>query len=403
MKNIIEKNTTLVTACFDTTKYNPNGHNFEKFTKSLNILLNIPIYLIIHSDSVYMPYIRETRKKFGYDDMTIYIEERIEDLWAAQYLELIKQNRKKYWPTHSDRDCAERQVICCNKVAFVLDAIKTNPFQTKRFGWIDSNLHLEKDTDTSSGKEVYDNSNKICEDYTDDKIPMILSNIKDEKFHIQILNFVDKRFLKREFKREYYDEYRWLVCGCFWICGANIGEKICLRVMEIIDQTTRDGYGHGEEMFFLEILEEFKEDIVRSYGNYGQILNNFLFPTRNLWYITCATVYESFKYHSLEECMDCCNAMIDVYENGLVEMDMYNYCIVKTFMRMCLEQMVERERRLENGENRWQLELEKFHDDVFKRLSINEEFCTTYHSSEEQMMLIFIPLQLGRPPFPSPV
>ena len=26
----IEKNTTLVTACFDTTKYNPNGHTYDK-------------------------------------------------------------------------------------------------------------------------------------------------------------------------------------------------------------------------------------------------------------------------------------------------------------------------------------------------------------------------------------
>ena len=80
----IEKNTTLVTACFDTTKYNPHSHSYEKLTRSLDIVLNIPVYLIIHSDSVYMPYIKETRKRFGYDDMTVYIEEQIGDLWAAQ-------------------------------------------------------------------------------------------------------------------------------------------------------------------------------------------------------------------------------------------------------------------------------------------------------------------------------
>ena len=205
---------------------------------------------------------------------------------------------------------------------------------------------------------------------------------------------MDKRFLKRELKREYYDEYRWLVCGCFWICGADIGEKICHRVMEIIDQTTRDGYGHGEEMFFLEILEEFKDDIVKSYGNYGQILNNFLFPTRNLWYITCATIYESFKYHSIDDCMDCCNAMLYSYENSLVEMDMYNYCIAKTFMRMCLEQMAEKERKIQNDEDKWQIELEKFQEDLKRKLSINEEFKNMYDTIEEQVLLIFVPLQL---------
>ena len=86
-----------------------------------------------------------------------------------------------------------------------------NPFNTSKFGWIDSSL-----------KKKF---SKICENYSLDKFINVLNNITD-KFHIQILNVNDKKYKLDENKKQYYQEYRWVVCGSFFTCGSNIGIKI---------------------------------------------------------------------------------------------------------------------------------------------------------------------------------
>ena len=115
-------------------------------------------------------------------------------------------------------------------------------------------------------------------------LPRILSKISD-KFKIQVLNVCDKRFKEPDFKREYYGTYRWVVCGGFFTCGKESGTKVLKRQHEIFLKTLEQGYGHGEEMLFLELLDEFEEDIEKSYGDYGQMWNNFIEPTRNMHYI----------------------------------------------------------------------------------------------------------------------
>jgi hypothetical protein len=87
------------------------------------------------------------------------------------------------------------------------------------------------------------------------------------------------------------------------------------RLKGIVADTTEQGYGHGEEMFYLEVLDEFYEDIVRGYGDYGQILNNIIHPTLNIHYIVNNIVkgYSHRAYH--RECYDCCTALIRQIES----------------------------------------------------------------------------------------
>lgn len=79
-------------------------------------------------------------------------------------------------------------------------------------------------------------------------------------------------------------------------------------------ETTYQGFGHGEEMFYLEVLDEF-------YGDYGQILNNFLGPSRNIEYVY-HTVIKGFKDAGYErEYKDACKALLDAATNYLVHFD----------------------------------------------------------------------------------
>jgi len=245
-------------------------------------------------------YIVKERERNGLASATCMRVVEFDQLWAYQFLEKVKANRLLYHPTKDERTSAETHLITCNKFDFVLQTIESNPFSTTKFGWIDS--------------VVRENMTKICENYSHTMLYKVLNSITD-KFHLQILNVSDKKYKHKEHKREYYQEYRWLVCGSFFTCGSKTGTNILTRLKEIVEETTEQGYGHAEEMFYLEVLDEFYEDIARGYGDYGQILNNIIHPTANIHYILHQIVkgYSHRGYH--RECYDCCTALIQQIES----------------------------------------------------------------------------------------
>jgi len=141
---------------------------------------------------------------------------------------------------------------------------------------------------------------RICKAYTPATVPRILRTIADEwksdKFHIQILNVCDKKFKDPANKREYYNQYRWIMCGGFFLTAIDAGITILSRLKEIFVETTLAGYGHGEEMFYLEVLDEYSDQIRGTYGDYGQILDNFIYPTQNIEYVY-HTIFERYKQY----------------------------------------------------------------------------------------------------------
>jgi len=311
-------NCTLVTACYDMHKYNPKCRTTAECLHLIDPLLQIPVYLVIYGCKTTMPAIRARRQKYA--AITKYIEIELEDLWSYQFLPQVKENRAKYWPTRDERTCAESHIICCNKFDFVLETMSINPFNTTHFGWIDAYLgtpqvHREspqalksqalksqalKSQALNCETLLQSPSLRISENYTNTTVPRILRTIADEwnssQFHIQILNVCDKRFKEPQYKREYYNQYRWLVCGGFFVTSQEAGIPILSRLKEIFVETTMAGYGHGEEMFYLEVLDEYQDQIRGTYGDYGQMLDNFIYPTRNAEYIY-HVIMANYKRH----------------------------------------------------------------------------------------------------------
>ena len=299
-------NCTLVTSCFILKKYNQHSTNIDVFIKGLEMLLKIPCYLVIFCDSLSIDKIKEIRNKYNLDNITHYIKKEIEELDYYSYIDMIRTNRENYHPTKDERTSPESHFICCSKFNFVLKAMDIDPFGTKKFGWIDSN--------------VGDNFSKICRNYKNNMLLNVLHNCSD-KFNLQILNVTDDRYKEFENKREYYSQYRWVVCGCLFITTKEIGVTILTRLNEIFLKTTEQGYGHGEEMFYLEILDEYYDDIHRSYGDYHNILNNFVKQTEGFDYVFnyISNNYLSKGHH--KECIDCCEKMLLPIENFEVELN----------------------------------------------------------------------------------
>ena len=272
--------------------------------ETIEPLLRIPCYLVIYCNEVMESALMERREPFG--SMTKIVVQEFEELWCASLVEQVKKNRETFWPTRDVRTCAETHLLTCNKADFVLQTIQSNPFHTTKFGWIDSNIGVH--------------GSKISHQYSNHMLLHVLQHVGD-KFHLQLLNVTDKKYKQAEWKREYYMEYRWVACGCLFTTTKAIGMTILNRIKALIVETTQLGYGHGEEMFYLEILDEFYDDIHRSYGDYKDMLHNFIKPTTNFVYIYWSVVMRYAQMGYWKECVDVCRVLIQQYDDFAIEIN----------------------------------------------------------------------------------
>jgi hypothetical protein len=356
---------TLTTACFDLSKYNNNSRNIEDIKHQITPLLSIPCYLVIYTDESCIDAIKSIREAFSLSHITKYIVTKIEDLPFYKYNIMIQSNRRSYWPTRDERTSSESHILCCSKFTFVLNTMNENPFQTGKFGWIDS--------------FVGPNFSKICEDYTADMLIDVLHRSFDNKFSIQVLASVDKKYLKPVNKREYYATYRYLVCGCLFITNKQIGIKILQRLNELFISTTMQGYGHGEEMLYLEVLDEFYHDIHKSYGDYGQILNNFFHPMRYYRYVYKFLIHQNlYDFGNNRESYDCAKELQYVIEQKGVkaEADIYMATLIARYKSSLEVNPIESIHRISDiydackNDDTMQVEFEKYkgyHIELFKK------------------------------------
>ncbi len=310
---------TLVTACFSLSHIYSHSRKIEEYLESIKTLLECPAFLIIFTDSYFYHHLKNIRNSFNLLDITHFIVMELDELEFLKFNKIVKHNRLIYHPSRDERTCSESHLICCSKFNFVLKAIDLNPFKTTRFAWVDSNLG--------------NNNCKLAINYNHNMLLKIL-NHNSEKFHIQIMNVCDKKFTDKLNKKEMYEQYRWVVCGCFFMTGIDIGKKILTRLNEIVVETTLLGFGHGEEMFYLEVLEEFYDDIERSYGDYGNILNNFFGPTVNINYINHLIIGNYIKFGYFKEGYECCVKLVREIENfnTSVSYDLYLYILCNYYI-----------------------------------------------------------------------
>jgi len=294
---------TLTTSCFDLTKFHPGSRSLEEAIEKMRTLLEVPCYLIIYTDSACFDKIYSLRRQWNH--LTKYVVQNFEDLHYYKFIDIVKKNRLTYWPTRDARTCAENHILQISKIDFVKQTINSNPFGTKTFGWIDANSGV--------------NFSKIAEDYYNEPgknmLIDVLNVVPSDKLHIQVLNVTDKRFKQREHKREFYSSYKWIVCGSFYTMGKEVGLRFIKRMDELFKEATEMGYGHGDELLFLEILDEFYDEIDRGYGDYAQILNNYVYPKNNLWYIYHFIIKNYLTMGYYKECCDCCQKVVDSVEN----------------------------------------------------------------------------------------
>jgi len=284
-------NTTVTTANF---YFNDQTRSITDCIKNMKTLLQIPCNLVIYCNNPLYQGIKEIRDEANLSEKTVYNVMDFSSIWSYQFRDKINENRKIYWPTRDPRAGVESHIITNNKFDFVLSTINTNPFKTTKFAWLDANIGV--------------NGSKIAKNFTNEKFINLLDQV-GPKFHIQILGVVDKKYVQEQFLKEYYSRYQWIVCGCLFTLENNGKNKTILnRMKEIFVETVNHGYGHAEEMHYLKLLDEFYDDIDKGYGDYSDILENFIVPRGNLNYVLYNIIAKYFQFGYYRECYDACKA-----------------------------------------------------------------------------------------------
>lgn len=301
--------TTLTTCIFDTSKFNIHAKSVDEAIKSMMPLLQCPCYLVIYTDETFASNISQVRNNLNYQHLTKIVIMNMMDLPMMSYLQTVIENRKVYHPTRDARTSPESHLITASKFDLVLRTIADNPFNTEKFGWIDS--------------FVNENWRKIGTNCTQTNLLNILCATKPEKFYIQVLNVCDNKFnsLDVDILKQYYSCYRYIVCGCLFICGKDIGNKILTELKDIAVKHTQLGFGHGEEMFYLPVLSTYRDDFHISYGDYHHILNNFIKPNIGFDYIDYHIVTNYLNTRQYAQCIDVCCKVLQQFNQYKVNVD----------------------------------------------------------------------------------
>lgn len=316
---------TLTTGIFLLNKYHPQSRTIEETLKGIETLLSVPCYLVIYCNAPLASHIIAARQQHSLGELTKVNVVEVEELWAYQFADKIRANREISWPTRDGRISTESTVIVFNKFDFVRQTISENPFRTTKFGWIDGSLN--------------EGGRKICiEGDFQSRLLYVLRNVTD-KFHLQVLNVEDKKYKEDRYKPEYYQQARWVAVGCLFTTTAERGMKILTRLCDIVAHTIQLGYGHGEEYFYLEVLDEFEDDIQRGYGDYKDTLNNFLLPTKNLLYVYWNILMNYVNKGYDKECVRVCRALLESFDRGLTEMNFDLYVRVHFALYLSLRRM----------------------------------------------------------------
>ena len=317
-------NTTVVTACFYLKDYYPEQSQLfsrtvsEMVNENGEFLLEKLCYMTIFCDYHTYPEIFKIRnEKYNLGKFTKYHVMNFEDIWTYQWKDKVIENREKYWPTRDARAEWPSHLITCNKADFILTAINENFFNTSNFVWSDFNI--KKIFNDRRVKEYYDKKYSLKE--RDIIFLNILENIP-EKFHVQIINVVDKKYLMSQNKLEFYNSYRYKIAGTlFSLSNIPNNIKILKDLKQNFINMTNLGFGHGEEMLFYDVYYENFENFEKSYGDYSEVIYNFCYPVENLHYILNNVIknYLSARYY--KECFDACEKCLKSFYDKKIIID----------------------------------------------------------------------------------
>jgi hypothetical protein len=267
----------LVTAFFDLSRRENNAvrRNPEKYLKAAQFILSLKHPLVIYCDEDYVELIRKIRP-----DAQI-VPSRLEDFEYFHYENQVRKiyesgrgNPQKFVPDkYTFRYC----ILTWTKFACLAHAIQNN--SSEKVYWIDFGLpHLKEENPhfETHFEEFFLNPSE--------KIKLL------QRFYVP-KDKIDKPFI--------IDDNDLAFAGGFF--GGQIENVLWFKEQfdqRIAHYISRD-YAPLEEQIFAWIVSNSPERFDMSYGNYWEILNNLVLPTRNQRWVINAVMLRALQNKDL--------------------------------------------------------------------------------------------------------
>lgn len=284
---------TFVTMCLYA---NDATRSLADLVARAELLLSLPVYLYLFCDAKTRPLLQATRDRYGVGAYTHYHVLEKEDMWTAQFKDAIEANRATYWPTADPRAGVWSHLFSCSKPDLMLIAQAANPFGTSTFAWTDSGNIVGKMGTPAAFLNL---------------AAYIALEADPARFYIQRMGVVPRRYVDGglEVLRDYYAAYRYQVCGGLFVCSPQRAD-VLYALKEAFVNAVHAGVGHGDEMLYVHILPRFRDVIRFSYGDFQDMVANFITPTQNheyiYGYIAARLLAEGFR----DDCAACCKTVL---------------------------------------------------------------------------------------------
>jgi len=304
--------TTVFTALFflsDKTRTRQNCLD------NIAALLKCPVYLVIFCNKELYADIALARQNAGFEKITTYNVMEVEELPAWEFYDRVQENREKYWPTRDLRATTESHLITISKHYIARRVARENPFKTRKFLWCDGCLGKK------FNQELF--------------IPLLKA--LPDTFKITQIRVYDKQYIDSVHWKEYFAKYRYIVGGGIFSFTSSEKHLEILTTLETISyKHIAAGFGHGEEMTYLSVLDE----IDLSYGDYDLLLDNFIIPVRGHWHIYNRIILPSWELGYYKECLRALEHVLAIYARGYRSTTDRDYAHMEKLVVQCREKLI---------------------------------------------------------------
>jgi len=302
---------TIVTSIYNIRKIENNETNTRNITKYLELandfILKLPYPVIIFTDddddddNYIVDFLNDKRTKFK--EITSINKIAIENTEYYHHLDKLKQLQNEYviFNLDNNKDTPLYITLTNNKFYFLETAIKTNPFQSSHFIWMDFGIN---------------HCARNCE-----KIHEWIIAVPDKIKQLCINPFLEE---VDNYKSFFQYVYHHLASGVFSGSSENM-LKYCELFKEKTQQTYNEGWFQLEEAVMTIIHREKPELFDLYYGDYSGIISNYLTPIHNIDLIIDHIIPKTIAYQKQNMTYDILIYMLDYFRQNEDSCYIYKY------------------------------------------------------------------------------
>jgi hypothetical protein len=297
---------TLVTAYFDLTKCpdasveirKRDAKHYIKFAKST---MALPYNLIVYCEESNLETLKAMRP-VEFQEKTKYLVRTFDEIYFkddkaknfAEYRKKIIDNRQRNPYVFDNRNTASYYLFCMSRYIMLREVIDENPFRSTHFAWI--NICIER-----MGMKNVELLDKAL-------------SVKRDKFSTCYIDYIPESIVNNT--AEYFKWGRCSMCSGFFTGNAEYMRKVCGKIEDKFLEYAEAGYGHADEQLYSPVYFENKELFEHYYGDYQQMITNYV----EIHEAAEAPIYnfirKSYKYGNFAKCREACEFVWNSIQKG---------------------------------------------------------------------------------------